>query len=139
RLDLKTFAIEDRWKRPNDTGPYWDSDWGSSPTLFVDASGRELVGAGQKDGGYYAFDRNDLARGPVWVAPIAIAGKNSRHGEGTPSTAAFDGKTLYIGGGIPPKTNDPSAFGAVTAVSPGDGKIHWRHTFEGPVIAPVSF
>jgi outer membrane protein assembly factor BamB len=139
RLNLDTLAIEDRWKLVNGFGGYWDGDWGSSPTLFTDATGRELVGAGQKDGGYYAFDRNNLAAGPIWIAPIAIFGEVPQAGQGTLSTAAFDGKALFIGGGIPPGTEDPSILGAVSAVEPATGKILWRHTFEGPVVAPVSF
>ena len=115
RLNLDTFAIEDRWKLPNDSGDYWDGDWGSSPTLFVDADGRRLVGAGQKDGGYYAFDRNNLASGPVWIAPIAIRGDVPQNGEGTLSTAAFDGKRLYVGGGMPRDNTDTAVFGAVSA------------------------
>jgi len=139
RLNLDTLEIEDRWKLINTFGAYWDGDWGSSPTLFTDVAGRELVGAGQKDGGYYAFDRNALAAGPVWVAPIAIFGEVPQAGQGTLSTAAFDGKTLFIGGGTPPGTADSSILGAVTAVDPTDGQIRWRYTFPGPVLAPVSF
>ena len=139
RLDLDTLLIEDRWKLPANPDETWDADWGSSPTLFTDAAGRELVAAGQKDGGYYAFDRNNLAGGPVWVASIAIKGAVPQNGEGTLSTAAFDGTTLFVGGGRPPDSVDDSVLGAVTAVSPVDGTILWRHTFNGPVIAPVSF
>src|SRR3954447_14034990 len=139
RIDLDTFEIEDRWKLPNDSGQYWDGDWGSSPTLFTNAAGRQLVGAGQKDGGYYAFDRNDLEAGPVWVAPIAVGGDVPQIGQGTLSTAAFDGKRLYVGGGIPRDNIDPAVFGAVSAVNPATGKVMWRHTFNGPVVAPVSF
>ncbi|MEA2237601.1 MAG: hypothetical protein QOC81_2325 [Thermoanaerobaculia bacterium] len=140
RLDLDTLLIEDRWKLPS--GNFyqtWDADWGSSPTLFTDAAGRELVGAGQKDGGYYAFERNNLAGGPVWIAPIAILGIVPQNGEGTLSTAAFDGSTLYVGGGRPPEVEDESVLGAVSAVSTSNGTILWRHTFDGPVIAPVTF
>jgi outer membrane protein assembly factor BamB len=139
RLNLDTFEIEDRWKLPNDSGAYWDGDWGSSPTLFTDVDGRQLVGAGQKDGGYYAFDRNDLNAGPVWVAPIAIGGDVPQQGQGTLSTAAFDGKRLYVGGGIPRDNIDRAVFGAVSAVNPANGKILWRHTFDGPMVAPASF
>jgi len=139
RIDLDTLLIEDRWKLPNSQDETWDADWGSSPTLFTDSAGRELVGAGQKDGGYYVFDRNDLASGPVWVAPIAILGEVPQAGQGTLSTAAFDGKTLYVGGGTPRDVADPAVLGAVSAVSPDDGRILWRHTFPGPVIAPVTF
>jgi outer membrane protein assembly factor BamB len=139
RIDLDTLTVEDRWKLPSNGEETWDADWGSSPTLFTDAIGRELVGAGQKDGGYYAFDRNDLASGPVWIATVAILGENPQNGEGTLSTAAFDGKTLYVGGGSPRDNEDPSILGAVSAIDPADGTILWRHTFTGPVLAPVSF
>ena len=139
RLNLETFEIEDRWKLPNDSGQFWDGDWGSSPTLFTDSKGRQLVGAGQKDGGYYGFDRDDLAAGPVWIAPIAIGGDVPQQGQGTLSTAAFDGKRLYVGGGIPRDTIDPTILGAVSAVNPATGRVVWRHTFSGPVVAPVSF
>jgi outer membrane protein assembly factor BamB len=139
RLDLDTLLIEDRWQLPPTADVRLDEDWGSSPTLFTDAAGRELVGAGQKNGGYYAFDRNDLASGPIWIAPIAIGGDVPQIGQGTLSTAAFDGETLYVGGGTPRENDDSSVFGAVTALSPGDGTILWQHTFDGPVIAPVSF
>jgi outer membrane protein assembly factor BamB len=139
RLNLDTFAIEDRWKLPNELDEYWDGDWGSSPTLFTDAAGRALVGAGQKDGGYYAFDRKNLVQGPVWVAPIAIRGDVPQNGEGTLSTAAFDGKRLYVGGGKPPDSEDDAVKGAVNALDASTGKILWRHMFQGPVVAPVSF
>jgi outer membrane protein assembly factor BamB len=138
RLDLDTLQIEDRWKLPHTADTSEDADWGSSPTLFTDANGRALVGAGQKDGGYYAFDRNDLASGPVWIAPIAISGDVPQAGQGTLSTAAFDGNVLYVGGGSPPGS-DPSVLGAVSALSPANGTILWQQTFDGPVIAPVSF
>jgi len=139
RIDLATMVIEDSWQLPLKPSVPADADWGSSPTLFTDAAGRKLVGAGQKDGGYYAFDRNDLAAGPVWVAPIAVGGDVPQMGEGTLSTAAFDGTTLYIGGGAPPDGGDPSRLGSVCAVRPDDGTILWRYTFDGPVLAPVSF
>jgi polyvinyl alcohol dehydrogenase (cytochrome) len=139
RLSLDTFAIEDRWKLPDVSGQTWDADWGSSPTLFTDAKGRQLVGAGQKDGGYYAFDRNDLAAGPVWISPIARPGEVPQNGDGALSTAAFDGTTLYVGGGVPRDVDDPNILGAVTALNPADGSILWRHTFAGPVLGPVSF
>ena len=139
RIDLDTLLIEDRWKLPHDGDSIWDGDWGSSPTLFTDAAGRELVGAGQKDGGYYVFDRNDLASGPLWIAPIARLGEVPQAGDGTLSTAAFDGTTLYVGGGVPRDNEDPAVLGSVCAIDPNDGKILWRHTFAGPVIAPVAY
>ncbi|HEV2722191.1 MAG TPA: PQQ-binding-like beta-propeller repeat protein [Thermoanaerobaculia bacterium] len=140
RLDPNTLIAEDGWKVGDGSEDYasWDADWGSSPTLFYDASGTLLVGAGHKDGSYYAFNRSDLASGPVWTAPIAAGGEIPQQGDGTLSTAAFDGTRLYVGGGTPPDSSDAEAHGSVAAVNPADGKILWRQTFPGPVIAPVS-
>jgi outer membrane protein assembly factor BamB len=136
RLDLATLKLEDLWKIDADYS-VWDADWGSSPTLFTDASGRQLVGAGHKDGHYYAFLRSDLAAGPVWSAEIAGQGEIPQHGDGTLSTAAFDGTRLYVGGGTPPDA-DSETHGSVVAVDPSNGNVLWRQPFPGPVIAPVS-
>ena len=62
---------------------------------------RRLVGAGQKDGSYYAFDRANITAGPVWSTPICRDGAIPQYGEGSLSTAAFDGTRLYMGGGAP--------------------------------------
>jgi outer membrane protein assembly factor BamB len=138
RLNLDTFAIEDSWKLKLDPTNMWDADWGSSPTLFSDPSGRQLVGAGHKDGHYYAFDPGNLAAGPVWSAPVARTGEVPQEGDGTLSTAAFDGDRIYVGGGIPPDTADPLVSGSVVALDPATGAVLWRQTMPGPVIAPIS-
>src|SRR2546423_605751 len=137
RLDLATLALEDMWKVDADYAT-WDADWGSSPTLFTDAAGRELVGAGHKDGRYYAFLRSDLASGPVWSAEVALQGEVPQEGGGTLSTAAFDGARLYVGGGSPPDSTDPDAHGSVVALDPANGTVLWRQAVPGAVIAPVS-
>ena len=135
RLDLATLALEDLWKVDADDAT-WDADWGSSPTLFT-GGGQQLVGAGHKDGHYYAFLRSDLASGPVWSAEVAAQGEIPQQGDGTLSTAAFDGTRLYVGGGTPPDAA-PEVNGSVVALDPANGTILWRQTFPGPVIAPVS-
>jgi outer membrane protein assembly factor BamB len=137
RLDLATLKLEDMWKVSEDEA-YWDADWGSSPTLFRDASGTQFVGAGHKDGHYYAFLRSDLGAGPVWSAEIATSGEIPQQGDGTLSTAAFDGTRLYVGGGNPPDASDAEAHGSVVALDPATGAVLWRQTFPGAVIAPVS-
>ncbi|HJT17569.1 MAG TPA: PQQ-binding-like beta-propeller repeat protein, partial [Thermoanaerobaculia bacterium] len=122
RLNLDTLAIEDSWK-VGAADSTWDADWGSSPTLFSDRTGRQLVGAGHKDGHYYAFDQTNLAQGPVWTATVAQMGEVPQSGDGTLSTAAFDGARLYVGGGTPADTNDAYAHGTVVAVDPAKGSI----------------
>lgn len=139
RLDLDTLAIEDLWRLDDPEVVQADYDWGSSPTLFVTQDGRSLVGAGQKNGSYYAFERSDLAAGPVWTTPVCAGGSVPQSGQGTLSTAAFDGTRLYLGGGAPLGTNDPALTGTMTALDPSTGVVLWRRSFAGPVIAPVSF
>jgi outer membrane protein assembly factor BamB len=137
RLALSDLSILDSWREDPKGVP--DADWGSSPTLFTDPAGRKLVGAGEKDGYYYAFARGDLASGPVWRAAIARAGECPQCGAGVLSTAAFDGKRLYTGGGIPPDWTRPSIVGSVAALDPATGEILWRYVvLNGPVIAPIS-
>ena len=137
RLNLNTLAIEDSWKV--DLGPVsWDADWGSSPTLFFDRTGQEYVGAGHKDGNYYAFLRSNLAAGPVWKARVSASGDSPQDGDGTISTAAFDGARLYVGGGNAPDATDPPPTGTVVAIDPSTGNVLWRQELPGPVLAPVS-
>jgi outer membrane protein assembly factor BamB len=136
RLNLDAMSPEDSWKV--DIGEMmWDADWGSSPTLFEDRNGRMLVGAGHKDGHYYAFSRDNLSAGPVWSAVIARSGEVPQTGDGVLSTAAFDGARLYVGGGKP-LDSDRAVNGSVVAIDPATGDILWRHAFPGPVIAPIS-
>ncbi len=137
RLTFSDLSILDSWRENPEGVP--DADWGSSPTLFTDAAGRRLVGAGEKDGSYYAFARNDLAAGPVWRAPVARGGECPQCGAGVLSTAAFDGKRLYTAGGIPPDWTRGIVVGSVVALDPTTGAILWRFVvLSGPVIAPIS-
>ena len=137
RLSLDSLAVEDSWKlSPEDFALAPDADWGSSPTLFTDAAGRRLVGAGQKNGYYYAFRRAALSAGPVWQTALANPGECPQCGDGTLSTAAFDGTRLYVGAG---KTPDYSMLGQVRALDPSTGAVIWTFALPGAVIAPISF
>lgn len=137
RFSLSDLAVEDQWKLPpEDFALALDADWGSSPTLFSDSAGNPMVGAGQKNGFYYAFRRGDLAGGPAWKTAIAVPGECPQCSQGTLSTAAFDGERLYVGGGA---TAGFAAPGAVTALDPTTGAVVWSHPLGGPVIAPISY
>src|SRR5260221_5981309 len=137
RLDLDSLAILESWKLV-DADPLANADWGTSPTLFNDSSGNELVRAGEKDGHYYAFARHNLAAGPIWKTELAKGGACPLCSDGVLSTAAFDGTRLYAGSGRPPGQDD-STIGAVYALNPDDGTILWQHLFKAPVIAPISY
>ena len=134
RVSLEDFTIRDAWKIS--IADWQDSDWGTSPTLFFDVMDNELVGAGQKDGSYYAFYRQNLGQGPLWKTPIAVGGGCPQCGAGILSTAAFDGERIYVGSGQP--LGDASHLGAVTALDATTGEIVWQHAFDNPVIAPMA-
>lgn len=139
RMDLDTLNIAETWKLDNPDAAAQDADWGTSPTLFTDSSGRQLVGAGQKDGHYYAFERRHLSDGPVWTALLATGGACPLCADGILSTAAFDGTHLYAGSGRPAANVGNGEIGAVYALNPDDGSILWQHNFPAPVIAPMSY
>jgi polyvinyl alcohol dehydrogenase (cytochrome) len=66
-----------------------DLDFGASPNLFTTATGRKLVGAGQKSGVYHAFDARTMA--PVWnqiVGPPGALG-------GIVGSTAYDGRAIF--------------------------------------------
>jgi outer membrane protein assembly factor BamB len=46
-----------------------DQDFGSSPVIFHDRSGRLLVGASHKDDHFYAYELNNVGKGPIWSRP----------------------------------------------------------------------
>src|SRR5206468_4034888 len=66
-----------------------DLDFGSSPNLFTDASGKTMVGAGQKSGVYHAFDAATMTK--VWSS---IVGPPTAVG-GIVGSTAYDGNAVY--------------------------------------------
>ena len=91
-----------------DVGP--DADFGASPNLFTDPSGRELVGEAQKSGVYWALDRDTLAeRWHAQVAPPSGTG-------GVIGSTAFDGRRIYG-----PETVNAHVWALGT-----DGALAWK-------------
>ena len=104
-----------------------DPDFGSTPTLFTGVIGGQsvpLVGIINKNGLFYTLKRDALSSGPVWTTQIAIGGGNPTTGMGDIASAAFDGKTLYVGGD---KTSTCS--GTLNALNPSTGAFLWQHCF----------
>jgi outer membrane protein assembly factor BamB len=115
-----------------------DSDFGSTPTLFTTSTGTAMVGVANKNGKYYAFDRNNIKGGPVWKDQVANTGDCPQCGTGSISPSAWDGHNLYIGGGNT-KIGSSSCMGSVRKVNPDDGSYLWQHCMgSGPVLGPVT-
>jgi polyvinyl alcohol dehydrogenase (cytochrome) len=114
-LDASTGAILGRHQAvagdifgpDNPAGP--DADFGASPNLLRGPTGTPLVGAGAKDGVYYALDRATMK--PVWTASL---GPGSAIG-GFIGSTVYDGKRIY---GTNALTGEVGALGR-------DGSTRW--------------
>jgi hypothetical protein len=133
-------TLVDSWQVPRSE---WviDSDFGSSPTLFtvrVGGVSRPLVGVAHKNGTYYAFLRDAIRSGPVWRTIVAQGGSCPNCGQGSISTAAWDGSQLYVAGGNT-TINGTSCQGSVRALNPTTGVALWQQCLlEGPVVAAIT-
>ncbi|HEY6406022.1 MAG TPA: PQQ-binding-like beta-propeller repeat protein [Ktedonobacteraceae bacterium] len=118
-----------------------DGDFGSTPTLFqatINGAVVQMVGVANKNGTYYAFDRNAIGNGPLWRASIAVGGTCPQCGKGSISPSAWDGTTLYVAGGNT-TINGGSCLGSVRALDPATGAFLWQDCFlDGPVLAAVT-
>ncbi len=132
-LDATTLAIRAWFFKPiADFDP--DSDWGSSPMLFQTPDGRQYVAANGKDGVMYVLNRADLSL--AWTYKLATLGDDPELGEGSLSTPAFDGQTLYSGAGTSDAAN--SSPGTVYAIDPVTHNSRWVYGARGVVLAPVT-
>lgn len=137
-LDATTLTPIEHWQNPATLA---DCDFGGSPTLFEDASGRKLVAISSKDGWLYAFDRAHLAAGPVWTRRLAVLDPakpvqcgDPLAGFGSIVSPAFANGLLYAAGGRTPE-GDP---GAVVALDPATGDVRFRHVTPGYVLASMA-
>jgi len=130
-LSASDLSLMHHWQVPA-SQQIGDGDFGSTPTLFTTTSGTPMVGLENKNGLFYAFDRADIASGPVWSTRLATS-------RGSQSSAAWDGHTLYVGShGV--TLNGTSCPGSVSALKPTTGAIIWQHCMKsgsvtGAVIA----
>ena len=136
-LDATTLAVKGAWSPTVTDCDICDDDFGASPTLFTDAAGRQLVGAVNKDGTFYALDRNNINGGAVWQAKIAVGGACPGCGQGSISTAYFDGRYVYVAGGG--TTIDGQSYkGSVRALDPATGRIVWSVGLPGTVLGGLT-
>ena len=142
RLNPNSLALESRWQLPpNQAG--FDLDFGATPMLFTATIGgvnRELVGAENKNGFYYVFDRDNLAAGPVWsyqaeddaaLSSVACEDRNTI----SASTWAGQGNPVIVAGIA---LNGSSCIGTITALDAGTGRPIWQAPVGGVVQGAVT-
>ncbi len=136
-LDANTLTIKSSWSIPNSQQTV-DSDFGNTPILFTDSKGNPLVGAINKNGFAYAWNRNNLAAGPVWSQTVTLPGTCPQCGDGSVSSEAFANGTLFLAGGST-VINGVGYRGSVSALNPDNGNFLWRHVDTGPVIPGLAY
>ncbi len=142
-LRANNLSLVGSWQMPTGGGDY---DFGAGPTLFHDASGRALVGALNKNGVFYALNRSNVTTGgtwkPVWSDNISWY-FNVSSGQWacgcSISPAAFDGTTLYVGGGFTRFPNGTEYAGSLRAIDPATGAYRWSAPARGIVRAGLAY
>ncbi|HVB25976.1 MAG TPA: PQQ-binding-like beta-propeller repeat protein [Ktedonobacteraceae bacterium] len=134
-LNASNLSLVDAWEIPP-AQQTSDGDFISTPTLF-NSGGKLMVGVANKNGIFYAFQRDALSSGPVWQDQIAVGGDCPQCGYGSISPAGWDGTTLYAAGGNT-TIRSKQCQGSLRAINPGNGAFLWQRCFNsGPVLAPV--
>jgi outer membrane protein assembly factor BamB len=119
KLRASDLSFLDAWQVPAKK-QIDDSDFGATPTLFdatIAGVKKQMVGAVNKNGIYYAFDRAAIGHGPVWIAHAG--------GANTVAPSAWDGTYLYLGG-QQTKLNGKVCASKFQALDPATGASLWR-------------
>jgi outer membrane protein assembly factor BamB len=136
-LDATTLAIKSVWQIPRSAANA-DSDWGDSPILFTDGNGRAMVAGIDKNGFLYAFDRSNLALGPIWSEQIAVGGICPTCGDASVSSMAFAQGLLFVAGGNI-TIGGVGYQGAVRGINPTTGAVVWAKGLASPVIPALAY
>ncbi len=140
KVNVSDLSLVSFWQVPA-SEQLFDTDFGSTPTLFtatINGTLTNMVGVPNKNGTYYAFNRDLLHNGPVWRAKLARGGACPTCGDGSISPAAWDGTTLYVAGGNT-TIGGVNCQGGLRALNPATGAFIWEHCMmAGPVLGAVT-
>jgi outer membrane protein assembly factor BamB len=135
-LNASDLSYVSSWRVPGLKG---DRDFGSTPTLFlatINGTLHHMLGLINKNGTYYALDRDNIAAGPIWSDQLALPKKQGGDGVDI-SSSSWDGTTLYAAANIT-TYNGMNCKSTVSAINPADGSYRWRNCLNtGPQWAPV--
>lgn len=141
-LDANTGAV--KWTfQPHEDFNHKDWDFGATPNLFVDAAGNKVLGAGNKDGFYYALHADDGKQ--LWPAAPHV-GYGDAFGDdfaiggfiGSPAVARLgtgtDEKVFVVGGtAIAPPLGEEGIKGYYHAIDAADGSNPWIDPLTGQI------
>jgi polyvinyl alcohol dehydrogenase (cytochrome) len=136
KLRASDLTLLSSWTVPRSAQQYGDADFGATPTLFtatINGVARSLIGAMNKNGIFYAWDRSNLAAGPVWQSTVADPSGSPR----SIASAAWDGTRLYVAAGGT-TLNGTSCYGNISALDPATGALLWRTCVAGFMSAGVT-
>jgi outer membrane protein assembly factor BamB len=136
-IDPTTTQIVDNWTLPA-AEAIQDSDFGTSPTLYTTAAGEPMLASINKNGIDYALNRDNLAAGPLWRQYIALGGECPTCDDGSVSSQAFGGGSLFAAGGRGAISGVVSA-GTVRALNPATGAYLWQRAVAGDVIGALTY
>lgn len=122
----KNLSLIAAWKPPQ-SEQIIDGDFGATPTLFsatINGTTVPMVGAANKNGIYYAFNRTNIGTGPVWeTQPISSS-------DDTIASSAWDGSTLYVAGHNT-VISGTSCESNIRAIDPDSGAFLWSDCLSG--------
>ena len=137
KLNASTLQYVSSWQIPVNQRLTNDADFAGTPTLFT-ANGQNMVGAVDKNGYFYAFKRASLSNGPAWSKKIAGPGACPQCGQGSISSAVWDGTRIYVAGGTTTINGVPCG-GSVRALDPtNNGKVLWKKCLPKTVMGAVT-
>jgi polyvinyl alcohol dehydrogenase (cytochrome) len=133
-LNASNLSYVASWKVPRLKG---DFDFGSTPTLFqatINGTQRQMVGLLNKDGTYYALDRNNIAAGTLWQDALAV--KQRQGGGDNIASSAWDGTALYVAANKTTINGTPCA-GSLSAINPADGTFLWQDCLSDHILGSL--
>lgn len=135
-INASTLAITDSYHLPEDQAVA-DSDWTTSTGLYTASNGTPMLVTTNKNGITYAFNRTNLAAGPVWQHQTAIGNDCAVCGYSTVSSAAIAQGVVFQAGGAT-TINGTGYGGSVQALNATTGAVIWQHPEAGPVIGAIT-
>jgi polyvinyl alcohol dehydrogenase (cytochrome) len=142
QLDATTLAVKSVWAVPVSQQAA-DSDFGASPMIFnapINGASTPLVGLENKNGIYYALNRDDLAAGPVWSY---VAENSAALNSSTCEDVNTISSSAWAGPGAPVMVagiarSGSSCIGTLAALNPSTGQPEWTVPLHGPVLGAVT-